>query len=230
MDRPRHYSLDIPARCSDLIDHLEAKVVADKKLARKWGGPLRTTFLLAMATPMVVLPIERIFKPAVLKKGGVADDSDLDPALRDRVADSLGEGRIFGDGKFFGDGDWRYIDGIAAFNVSEAWPEAVLHKLRTEEAAQGAREAPASAILLLLRNALAHGGFAYLDSDGLQQWASTAMIAFVGRAAAGQLRVARIGIDDFRRFLSAWADWLAETGVEAEMNQMEPGWLLEAAE
>lgn len=37
-------------------------------------GPLKTTFLLAMATAMAVLPLERIFKPAVWGGAGVADD------------------------------------------------------------------------------------------------------------------------------------------------------------
>lgn len=69
----------------------------------------------------------------------------------------------------------------------------------------------------------------FLDSDGLQQRAQTAMIAFVDRAAARQLLAALVGVDDFRRFLKAWAGWLAKTGLEAEMNRAEPGRLLEAS-
>ena len=59
MGRPTHYSSEIPIRCQALIAMLRDKVQEESDPDGRWGGPLRTTFLVAMATPMVVLPIER---------------------------------------------------------------------------------------------------------------------------------------------------------------------------
>lgn len=60
MTAPNHYSRDIAARCQTLIDQLLPIVEHGLPDDHRFGGPLRTTFLLAMATPMIVLPIERI--------------------------------------------------------------------------------------------------------------------------------------------------------------------------
>jgi hypothetical protein len=52
---PEHYSRDIVLRCQSLIRHLLPKVEERLSDEAQFGGPLRTTFLLAMATPMIVL-------------------------------------------------------------------------------------------------------------------------------------------------------------------------------
>ena len=60
MSEPQHYSRDIARRCQYLISHLHPIVTAGLPNDAQFGGSLTTTFLLAMATPMVVLPMERI--------------------------------------------------------------------------------------------------------------------------------------------------------------------------
>src|ERR1700733_2030795 len=104
MGRPTHYSVELPTRCQALIDRYGAQIGAETDPEDGFNGPLKTTFLLAMATPMVVLPLERIFRPAVWGDRGVADDLALDVDLGGRVAEILGGRRAFGEAPFYRDG------------------------------------------------------------------------------------------------------------------------------
>ena len=67
---PEHYARDIVERCDSPIESLLPVVIDDSD---QFGGPLGTTFLIAMSTPMILLPLERILKPA--DRDAVADKS-----------------------------------------------------------------------------------------------------------------------------------------------------------
>jgi hypothetical protein len=51
---PEHYSRDVAKRCHNLIRHLMPLIAQGLPDDAEFGGPLCTTFLLAMATPMIV--------------------------------------------------------------------------------------------------------------------------------------------------------------------------------
>ncbi len=217
MSAPDHYSRDIAVRCQNLIQHLLPMINDGLPDDERFAGPLRTTFLLAMATPMIVLPIERLFKPGNPNAAQAGDDTELDPALANEVADILGETRTFGEAPFAANMSWRYVQGCPPFNVAADWPHELLDRLDTPEAIDAARKAPASRILLNLRNALAHGGVAYLDENGRNTRGRAAMFAFAAtqtrnRQIAG-LNILRIHEDEFGAFLAAWTQWLARTPV-----------------
>jgi len=59
MGRPEHYSLDLVTRCRSLLEHLMPYVRKGLPGDEKFGGSLSTTFLLAMANPIIALPVER---------------------------------------------------------------------------------------------------------------------------------------------------------------------------
>ena len=61
---PENYSREIAQRCQSLIRNLRPVVAQGLPDEEQFGGPLSTTLLLALAAPMIVLPIERLFKPA----------------------------------------------------------------------------------------------------------------------------------------------------------------------
>lgn len=180
MGRPVHYSAEIPARCQALIAMLSAKVEEASDPAGQWGGPLRTTFLLAMATPMIVLPIERLFKPVVWQRSGVADDSALDPKLAGHIAQYLGRGSLFGDAPFYRDGAWSYAR-AESFQVGGQWPDHALKALAQVDAQQAAADAGAGEVLIAIRNSLAHGGVTYLDAEGGHTYSATNMLGFASR-------------------------------------------------
>src|SRR5690349_14779021 len=107
--RPSNYSTDVPARCQALVEQLIDRVAEDSDPDGRFNGPLKTTFLLAMATPMIVLPIERIFKP-IQGRAGVADDSTADLWLRDRFKENLQTGRAFASMHFYEAGAWHALE------------------------------------------------------------------------------------------------------------------------
>jgi hypothetical protein len=70
-------------------------------------------------------------------------------------------------------------------------------------------------------NALAHGGIAYLNSDGKNTYGEpVAMYAFMSgiyddanpKKLTG-LSVLRVGQDDYLRFLHGWVKWLVKAGL-----------------
>lgn len=224
MGRPNHYSRDLPARCQALLGRYADKVAQDAALSERFRGPLMTTFVLALATPMLILPIERIYRPSSGDESGVADDQALDPVLAKRVADTLGDESPFGAAPFFRENAWRYVASCNVFPVGRDWPSDRLDMLADEAAASAARSAPASDVLWAIRHSLAHGGVTYLDKDGRQRLDETSMLGFVSYVKGTkreQVRLVRVGVNDFRTFLSLWAAWLAEVGVENALD--DPG-------
>lgn len=221
---PEHYSRDIAQRCQYLIRHLLSVVRKGLPDDAKYGGPLGTTFLLALATPMIMLPVERIFKPANPNRAYAADDRELDPELAQEIGNVLGPQSAFGAASFFSAGRWSYVQGYRPFNLANAWPRDLLDSLATQEAFSSAERALAWRVLCDLRNALAHGGIAYLDANGHQTGGEAAMFAFAGTKLNRQGRIAglnilRISEEDFRAFLMKWADWLAASPVQQVLNR-----------
>lgn len=230
MGRPLHYSAEVPARCVDLIEKYGPLIEADKQ--ERWGGPLKTTFLLAMATPMLILPMERIFK-ALEGSAGPADDVALDPSLDARVKQVFAPEQTFGAAPFWKDGGWRYVPNWEPFNVGAGWPPGLLDTLGENEAEYVARRAPARNILTCLRNALAHGGVTYLDSDGRQAQFDTHMLGFASWAVRGKsprLAVLRVTVPGFEAFLKEWASWLKNAGVADRLEAEGPTYFNVAAE
>lgn len=218
--------MEIVARCQDLIDHLVDRVCNDQNLIDRWGRPLRTTFLLAMSTPMLVLPMERLFKP-IVGTPGVADDTKLDDAVGDKIRATFEKGRPFQEADFYEAEAWSYIDATEKFFVAEVWPSEIFDRLDTPEASTAAGAAPTADILNCVRNALAHGGVAYLDGRGRQSEDATNMLAFAAYPTSrrkDELRILRISVDGYQRFLAAWSKWLADSGTEARLAQKGPGW------
>jgi hypothetical protein len=229
MGIPEHYSRDIAQRCRALIRHLRPLVENGLPDDHRFGGPLVTTFLLAMATPMIVLPVERLFKPVLPGALVAGNDRQLDPALAEKVDDVLGPARRFADAPFVTPGRWSYVRNFPPFKLADWWPGELLDTLSSEAAFAEADQTPAQRILLDLRNALAHGGIAYLDSHGRNtddQTAQAAMLAFAS-ARIGDGKVTRINVlrthqDDFCKFVVNWADWLTASPGRGILNTQDP--------
>jgi hypothetical protein len=211
--RPAHYSREIAQRCQALIHHLLPIVERGLPEDEKFGGPLDTTFLLAMATPMIVLPIERV-QVAEYNSSQVGNDRNIDPALAKKMSALLDGKRKFSDAPFGTDGKWSYVPSYThIFNVADGCPDDLLAALSTPESVTCANDSPAREILHVLRNALAHGGVAYLDKNGRSTERDAAMLAFISterdsRRRVTGLNILRIGQAEFRSFLMAWTDWL----------------------
>jgi len=223
MGIPQHYSRDIAQRCQSLISNLRPVIQRGLPGDADFRGPLSTTFLLAMATPMIVLPFERLFKPARPGALYAGDDRHLDRALAREVSNVLGPARTFGAAPFVAPGQWSYFPAYPYFNVAGGWPDDLLESLRTPEAVERADGAPAERVLSDLRNALAHGGVAYLNAEGRQTEGDVAMLASAGVGPGrATLNILRVSEDDFCSFLMAWADWLTRRRLQRALNGLDP--------
>jgi len=225
MANPEHYSRDIALRCQRLIQHLLPKIEAGLGDEARFGGPLKTTFLLAMATPLILLPMERIFKPAT-RRVVTANDRHKDMRLTSLVDDAFGPTKAFGKTDFGSKGDWRYVPNYPLFNIAHGLPEALITALAEPKAAHAAMVATTRAILGNVRNALAHGGIAYLDKHGGQSDREAAMFAFVGfendkKGRPVGLNIIRVSEGTFRNFLTRWTTWLGSSGVAYAMSEGE---------
>lgn len=182
----------------------------------KFDGALTTTFLLSMSTPIIVLPVERIYKPAP-NKAVIADDSALSKGLSHEVKRVLDGKLKIGEAPFFRKGDWSFVSDRPLFNIAGAWPDELLNALGEEAAYRAATNASAKTMMLHIRNALAHGGIAYLDKDGRHGNGPAAMLGLVSAKMVDNkivgLHAARISEEGFAAFVMGWAAWIAGAGV-----------------
>lgn len=217
---PNHYSLELPQRCLRLIDELWPHVQQVYEPNGTKEGPLTSTFLLAMAMPMIILPIERLERQSS-KNEGYADDLHLDPSLSASVKSGLGA-TPFAQSPFFTPGAWSYVHWLdPSLNISRGLDDELTAQLSASESYRDAADMPASQWCSVLRNALSHGGVAYLDAQGRSaRGAQADMFCFVSGKYGGpkrdvleSLRCLRIKEADFRDFLRRWGNWLKRSGV-----------------
>ena len=237
MGIPTHYSQDLPDRCLQLIDKLWPAVQGVKADGQADMGPLTTTFLLALASPIIVLPIERIerWRGGHGSKGYV-NDRPMDEKLAHEVDRVLNAAR-FDSCPFFEKEQWRFATlPFDHQNFALEFPPELKENLDNATALASAAALHSAQWASCLRNAISHGGVSYLDAHG---WAShggeTKMLAFVsatypkypkehvlaGRRdttkAPEELKVLRISESGFRSFLGQWVKWLKESGISREL-------------
>ena len=180
MGIPQSYSRELPERCMQLIDVLLPRAAELSVPGEAHLGPLTTTFLVAMATPMILLPLERIKRHREGVPGAYMNERPLNGALADAVDVALGAAPLQRS-PFFRPAQWRFAtipyDGE---NVAEHFPEHLQDRLGDSAAEAAAARMPAEQWSGCLRNALAHGGIVYLDDTGRQSFGGrVTQLAFV---------------------------------------------------
>lgn len=225
MGIPANYSRELPERCLHLIETLLPSVDAISFPGQESIGPLTTTFLLALATPMIVLPIERVERHRGKHLEGYVDERPLDPQLTALIDGELG-GRALRYSSFFAPAEWRFarLPHKPGQNLARYFPHELSAELTAPEAEARASAMAASEWASCLRNALAHGGVAYLDADGFQKYGMKAdKLAFIsGKYGANAqtpetLKVLCISEKDFLAFIRRWVSWLAATGLSLDL-------------
>lgn len=138
MGQPNHYGRDVARCCDAHMRGLWPQVAAGLPDDQSFGGPLTTTFLLAMAIPIILIPAERLLQPSRGRSRG-ADDRALDPKLAAELTDVFGPHRAFGEAPFVERGLWRLATSTK-FNISDPWPYELFERLRTFDAQRAADE------------------------------------------------------------------------------------------
>jgi hypothetical protein len=139
------------------------------------------------------------------------------------VGHAFGYTKLFGSSDFWNEGDWRYVANYPVFNIARAWSDQLLRTLDSPKAAAAAKAATTRTILINLRNALAHGGIAYLDKHGRQSVGEAVMFAFVSFEVSKNkpigLNIIRVGEDPFLSFLETWTSWLQSSGLAYAISE-----------
>jgi hypothetical protein len=229
LGNPANYSLELPERCLQLLDALWLHAQKTHQVARPELGPLTSTFLISMSMPIINLPIERIERREGGEDRHYADDRQkMDPAAVTAIVETL-QKRPLREAPFFVKDVWRFACcKEAPFpNIAYGVPEPIADKLDHEKAAQDAADMPASQWCSVLRNALAHGGIAYLNAQGRSSRSferqPVKMYAFVSGKYDQKseqrpkpliaVNFLRISEGDYYDFLRRWVVWLQETGI-----------------
>jgi hypothetical protein len=120
-----------------------------------------------MSVPIINLPIERIERHRNAKNVGYPDDRCIDSRVATVVLDKLG-GQRLSKTPFYLPNEWSFATySNPFFNIAKSIPDDLVAELGSEEAALRAGRMPVSQWCSILRNAMAHGGIAYLNESGL---------------------------------------------------------------
>jgi hypothetical protein len=225
MGNPANYSLELPERCLLLLDGLWPQAQATFQPNHRNLGPLTSTFLISMSMPIINLPIERIERCDGGENLHYANDRPIDPKAAEAITEILQKG-FLKDAPFFVDGAWRFVnsDSPPFPNIAHGLPEPIAEKLCEADAARSAANMPVSQWSSILRNALAHGGVAYLDEHGKSCYEKPVkMYAFVSgkydeacnekKKPLIKVNFLRISETDYYDFLRRWVDWLKMSGI-----------------
>lgn len=228
MGVPYHTSQDVPGRCLWLIDRLLPRVRTITAPHEAHLGPLDTTFLFAMSTLIVTLPIERLDRHRRKEEAGeqgYMDDRPLDPACAAEIDAVLGSDETsFDSSPFYVGGGWRFasIEHRPGQNLAVEFPEDLAALLSADAAVLDADNMSARAWMNCIRNALAHGGLVYLDGNGRQaRGEPTRMMGFVSaqypngnmRKPPERLLALRTTPEVYRATLERWVCWIQRTGL-----------------
>ena len=129
---------------------------------------------------------------------------------------------------FFIPDAWSFAfrDATSPFNAAEEFPEDLAEELTTKQAKLKAARMETSQWCSTLRNALAHGGIAYLDESGRSSYnRPVAMYAFISRKYEGSgdqkkligANILRISEINYRDFLRKWVAWLERLGIARDV-------------
>jgi len=193
---------------------------------------LNATFLLAISTPMVNLPLERINKyrndgGANAVPAGHMNDIPLNQGLGDAVKLAIDADVKLDAAPFFIAGAWRYQELPKATGfpnlAQDGLPEDLVGKL-SEEASEAGALISTKLFCEILRNALAHGGILFLNEQGRSSVDDPVRkFVFVSTNRMRNptsLHFLRIGMRDYRAFLDKWVEWLTSSGLQQELEEV----------
>lgn len=225
MGNPFNYSLDLPQRCLRLIDQTWNHVSDIFPQENNQLGPMTSTFLLSMSMPIINIPIERIEQAREKYDQIYLSDRLLDKEMSLAIDKTISKGKL-NDAPFYIRYHWRFhrINVPPMVNIADGLPECVANALIDDASAEAAAAMPTSQWRGILRNALAHGGIAYLDENGHSSWGTPVkMYAFASGKYDEEspdrpkpliaVNFLRISETDYREFLRLWVQWLEQSGI-----------------
>lgn len=207
------YGRELPIRAHQLLDELGAfarKISAEGPST----GSLYPTFLLTMATPIIIQPYERFFagkgdqsERIISEFDGYPQYSGLATALKDlKSRQSL-------DGTPMGVVEWKFafLKASSDYKLADGINPELQYLLKDPKAIDMAKRKSPKNILEHLRHAMAHGTIIYLDADiNPALYGGAEFFLFANARTKGKVDFLLISVSDFKKFISSWAEWLKE--------------------
>lgn len=215
--------LDLPDRCLRIIEEGWDRIATIYPREGQDLGPLTSTFLISMSIPIINLPIERIATLRGRSGPNYADDRHINTGAT-KALDQIFASALK-NGPFFEQDAWHYVflAGTDYPNIAQGLQQDIAAELGTAQSAADAGNLIVSQWLRILRNALAHGGIAYLDESGYSSWGTPVrMYAFVSQKTKQNergenvpigLNFLRVKEENYRSFLRNWVEWLRQSGI-----------------
>lgn len=208
---PERFCIEYPTRVLQLLEGLAGHAAS---------MDLSTTFILSLAMPMLVIPLER------LKSGHKFSDAKVDSNLHRELQTLMR--KKFGETPFWRNDDrryWRFAYVVKNVEKPDQWCDATgAHPLADSPAIQ-AEDASLENILLTLRHALSHGCVVYLDEAGHERPnRRVTQVAFVSEtrgdhaAPVGSHRIVVVEEQALRRFLIAWCEWMQQFSLSPRLR------------
>lgn len=220
MGGANHFSKTLPMRCQTLLDELYEEQLPK---APDSDYRLKATFLLSVAMPMVILPLERIAKFADGTSSGHVNDAPLDQSLADEMKSMLLKSA--GDSGFFDRGKWAVhrhdMKASGKLSLATGLADDIANALSNPASEALDSGYTAGKLCSILRNSLAHGAVMFLDENGKSaEDRPVTKLAFISSDLRGESEYLflRVSMADFRDFLRRWAAWLHESGAEDAMG------------
>lgn len=206
MGNPTQFSREIPRRAHRLLTELYNGLPESQQ---NNGLKLKATLLLALATPIITLPFERMARP----KEHLGRE-----AFSDVIGKAINSKSKVEKAPFYA-GIWRYHKlgkghAFPHLSVNGFCPD-IVRSLATDDALSTAKKLPSKVFCANLRNALSHGSVFYLDAQGnTGENIRVSRFAFVSndRLPPSALHIQVITLADFRLFLEKWVAWLQNPG------------------
>lgn len=212
MGVPDRFAIEYPRRALELIAVLETQARENNLLG---------SFGLLAASAILTIPFERMRTSHFLHD----DARDVDLVMNLKALEKAD----FLNAPFWrsepGDGAWRQSRIVNAVDEVHGWRDQEGHDPRSEES-NTIQKRPASEVLRVLRNALAHGNIIYLDKDG-QEIAGNQMVymAFLSRyeetmeqrEKAETYRLVMTTEEAFLHFVKSWAGWIGNLNLDPRL-------------
>lgn len=208
------YGREIALRANELLQQLEQHA-RDVPGEMPSAGSLRPSFLLSMAMPIIIQPYERFFSKGAQRSVAFYSEFErLDGVseMRNEIDSLKTAGSLAGSPMEVATWWWAFTNDF--YKLSDGIPNHIAPLLTGTAGKTKAKTKAPHEILMVLRHALAHGSVIYLDKNGEPSlYGGVTYFLFVNQRTddmGNQKSVdfLKVSVEDFRKFLSKWANWI----------------------
>lgn len=207
---PERFCTEVPQRVSKLLD-------AMYPMAQQQG--LTTSFILMVAMPLLMIPLERAKTHDGQPANAISDANTAQPFVRElrNLKRSLFFESFLKNPELLN--HWKYTEIFKRIDKPSQWRDSLGRHPMWPGARNDIKEQTVDNVLLTMRHALAHGNVIYLNEEGNE--APGRRVTHMAFVADGRYtdayRVIIVEEMTFVKFLRGWASWLSQYNINSSM-------------